>query len=180
MCCDRCIEAVQDVLSSFHLQVKKITLGEANFTDNGTVSLAKLEEALKKRGFGLLSSEEERIVEKVRTTVIDMVHHSPAARGKKISISQELEEKIRKPYRYIQRVFSERQGISIEKYVIAQRIEKVKQIIGETNSNFSEIAVLLGYRSLAHLSSQFKKISGMSMLQFRKTHCTDRKAIDKL
>ena len=181
MCCQRCIEAVQTELTSLGLKVKNVELGEASFTEPSKIKVDSIANALKKRGFELIKSEDELLVETIKTAVIDLIHYSDnVGNDKKIHLQEFLEQKIKKSYSRIQKVFSLHTNMTIEKYIILQRLEKVKEKIEESNLNLSEIAYAMGYKTLQHLSAQFKKITGVTMMEYKKAKKTDRKAFDEI
>ena len=180
MCCQRCIEAVQMELTALDLKVEKIKLGEATFFLPTKIEMSTISDVLHKRGFELIVSEESRIVEAVKTTLIELIHQPKVYTDYKIHLPEFLEEKIKIPYRTIYKLFLEHTKITIEKYSILQRIEKVKLLIEENSLNFSEIGVLTGYKTQQHLSSQFKKITGMSMHDYKNKRNKKRSPINEL
>ena len=181
MCCQRCIEAVTDELNKLGLKIVSVTLGEAVFYGNKNKQQKNLEGNLIKRGFEIILSEEQRLVERIKTNVIQLIHPSQKKEEHlKIKLKEFLEEKINKPYRTLQKVFLLETNLTIEKYIILQRIEKAKALIEEGELNFSEISLSLNYQTQQHLSAQFKKITGISMKSYRELKNSDRKAIDKV
>lgn len=180
MCCQRCIEAVQQELSSLGLKVETVKLGEAIFNELVSVSIDTISDSLKKRGFELIVSEGNRIVEAVKIAIIELIHQTKNNIDFKIQLSEYLEEKIKKPYRYIHKLFLEHSQLTIEKYAILQRIEKVKELIEEGRFSFSEIAHITGYKTQQHLSAQFKKNIGMNMIDYKNSKTKNRKGIDQV
>jgi AraC family transcriptional regulator len=181
MCCQRCIEAVQVELVSFQLKIVEIKLGEATFVEHSNLEMNVIANALHNRGFELIISEETRLVEAVKTNLIELIHQSKLYQDYKIHLPEFIEEKLKKPYRYIHKLFLEHTKLTIEKYTILQRIEKVKALIEEENNlNFSEIGHLAGYKTQQHLSSQFKKITGMSMYDYKNSKNKNRKPINEI
>ncbi len=180
MCCQRCVEAVHQELSLLGLKVETVKLGEATFAEFVSVSRGTISDSLKKRGFELIVSEDDRIVEAVKTAIIELIHQPKNNIDFKIHLSEYLEEKIKKSYRYIHKLFLEQSQLTIEKYAILQRIEKVKELIEENRFNFSEIAHMVGYKTQQHLSAQFKKTTGMSMLKYKNSKDENRKGLDKI
>ena len=178
MCCQRCIEAVEHELVSLGLKVKNVSLGKAVFAESPDVASSAIEKSLKKRGFELIISEEEQLVEVIKIAVITLIHNPDKGdKGQNMHLSSFIEEQTSKPYRQLNKLFSKHAGLTIEKYAILQRIEKVKELIQENKYNFSEIADLIGYKTQQHLSGQFKRITGMSMQTF-KSKGGKRKHID--
>jgi AraC family transcriptional regulator len=180
MCCQRCIEAVQDELTNLKLVVEKVQLGKAVFLNSPKVKMEEIERVLLKRGFELIVSEEAQIVEAVKIALIELVRHSEVGQENKTHLSDFLEQRVKKPYRYIHKVFLNHTNLNIENYLILQRIEKVKELIQQSRLNFSEIADATGYKTLPHLSGQFKKITGMTMMEYKNNDVKDRKPLDFL
>lgn len=179
MCCQRCIDAVQSELESLKLQFENIRLGSVVFKSNVLIKMPELKKALEKRGFELLLSEEDRIVEEVKISLIELIRQT-SDNEHKVHLSDFLEQRIKKPYRYIYKLFFGRTGLNIENYLILQRVEKVKELIEQNELNFSEIAYCTGYKTLQHLSGQFKKTTGMSMMKYKNAKNKNRVAIDKI
>ena len=180
MCCQRCVEAVTQELNNLGLKIISVELGTAKFTDFQNVKQNIIENALNKRGFILVKDEEEILVENIKSSILDVVHHLSDADKKNFSLSVYLEQKTKTPYRNLLKVFTKHKGFTIEKYFILQKIEKTKELIEQTKLNFSEIADVLGYKSLQHLSTQFKQITGMTMLKYKQSKAKERTFIDKL
>ena len=180
MCCQRCIEAVQTELSGLGLKVEEVKLGEVSFAENSRIKLSEIESILQKRGFELIVSQEARIVETVKIILIEMVHQSKVNHDYKIHLPEFLEQILKKPYRSIYKLFLSHTKLTVEKYFILQRIEKVKELIEQDEFNFSEIAEIAGFKTLQHLSAQFKKITGMNMIEYKKSESKNSKKIDEI
>lgn len=179
MCCQRCIDAVQAELNSLGLKANEIRLGEANFNAKLDIPMKTLEKKLKKRGFELIVSQEEQMVEAIKLTIMNLIS-SPSEASQKVHLPQYLEERLKKPYQQIHKLFSQNTNLSIEKYLILQRIEKVKELIQQNQLSFSEIAFSAGYKTQQHLSAQFKSVTGISMTKFKLMEIKPRKHIDKI
>lgn len=180
MCCQRCIEAVETTLGALGLKVKEVRLGTATFFESKDIAEDAISDALKKRGFEIIISEEIRLTEAIKIAVIELIHHSSEETQSVKALSAVLERKILKPFRLLNKVFVNNTQVTIQKYTIMQRLEKVKELIEEGNHNFSEIADLVGYKTPQHLSGQFKKNVGMSMLDYKISKAKQRKPIDKI
>ena len=180
MCCQRCVEAVIDELQSLGVMVDKVKLGEAKFTSSGRVNMATIEASLNKRGFILVKDEEEILVENIKSAILDLIHRLPEMKKTELSHSAYLENITHKPYRHLLKVFVKHKGFTIEKYFTLQKIEKVKELIEGTNLQFSEIADIIGYKSLSHLSNQFKSITKMTMFEYKKNPNKERKFINEI
>lgn len=179
MVCNRCITAVRNELSLLGHTVVEITLGEAELgTTPSPSEMQTLEASLKKLGFELIGDRKGRIIEQVKNEIIYLVHHS----GEVLStnLSSWLADKLHYDYTYLSNLFSEVEGTTIEKYYIAQRIEKVKELLVYDELSLAQIADMLGYSSAAYLSSQFKKVTGLTPTFYKSVKATKRKNIDDL
>ncbi|MGJ1446981.1 helix-turn-helix domain-containing protein [Sphingobacterium spiritivorum] len=156
MVCDRCIMVVQNELDKLGLNVKNIRLGEVildnEFADE---EKKKLEDVLISLGFELIDDKKSRIIEKIKNIIIDLVHYQE--NDTKTNLSDVLSNQLHHDYNYLSNLFSEVEGTTIEKYFIAQKIEKVKELLVYDELSLSEIAFRLNYSSVAYLSNQFKK-----------------------
>ena len=177
MVCPRCISAVKDILVSEGLTVNSISLGDAEIeeelTDEQRLSLAR---KLHDIGFELLDDPRSLLVEQIRIAVQQWVR-MPVERPK---LSDYLSRHLNKDYSTMSKLFSEVRGITIERFSILQRIEYVKELLCYSQLSTSEIAYRLGYSSLAHLSSQFKQVTGMTPKEFRELEKPDRTPLDAL
>lgn len=180
MVCDRCKMVVKAELEKLGLYPTSIQLGEVELnTDDlqGSI-MTQLDTNLKDLGFELIDNKRARMIEKVKNIIIYLVHSDndyPA-----LKISEYITGKIPQDYNYLSRLFSETEGITIEQYLIHQKIERAKELIVYDELSLTEIAYKLGYSSPAHLSSQFKKVTGMSPKSFRELQSKPRKELDKV
>jgi AraC-like DNA-binding protein len=183
MVCNRCIMVVKQEMERQGLHPQKVSLGEVTLQEDGISEAAKehLDVALKNLGFERIDDKKARIIEAIKSTVIQLIHHSDNAELK-VNWSNLLSEELKYEYNYLSSLFSSVQGITIEQYIIRQKIEKVKEYLFYDELNLSEIADRLGYSSVAHLSSQFKKITGFTPSEMKKTRNIDknRKSIDSV
>lgn len=181
MVCDRCITAVENELSKLNITYTSVKLGEVN---TGTFTPAKptlhtLEKNLRNIGFEIIDDKKSRLIDQIKTLIIEQVHHSQE--NKHVKLSFLLSEELHYEYNYLSTLFSSKEGITIEQYFIQQRIEKVKELLIYDELSLSEIAYKLNYSSTAYLSSQFKKITGLTPTQFKALRDKDlRRSIDKL
>jgi len=129
-------------------------------------------------GFELIDDKKSRIIEKVKNTIIQLVHHSPDP--VKTNLSQQISNQIPLEYNYISNLFSEVEGTSIEQYYISQKIERVKELLVYDELSLSEIAYRLDYSSVSHLSKQFKKVTGLTTSHFRQLKSHKRIPIENL
>ena len=179
MVCNRCIMVVQQQLDKLNIGTSNIQLGEVE-TDN-ELSKEKVEELrneLAPLGFELLDDSKQKLIEKIKSIIIKHVHHDTDDVQHKFS--EILSRSLHKDYSYLSHLFSEVEGVTIEKYIINQKIEKVKELIIYDELSLSEIAYHMGYSSVAHLSSQFKKITGLTPSHFKKIKDNKRKPIDEV
>jgi AraC-like DNA-binding protein len=179
MVCGRCEVAVKMELEKMELPVISIKLGEIELSrelaEDETESLAN---NLKNLGFELLEDEISKTIEQIKNLVIDLVHYRNEKM--KINLSTYLSEDLSQDYSTLSKLFSEREGITIEHYFIAQKIEKAKELLVYDELSLSEIAIQLNYSNVAHLSNQFKKVTGFTPTQFKKLEENIRKQIDSL
>ncbi|MGF1639264.1 MAG: AraC family transcriptional regulator [Cyclobacteriaceae bacterium] len=180
MVCHRCIRVVREELEALDYNTLNVTMGEALISGVlGKEELNRIQVALEQAGFELLDDRRAQIVEKIKNTIVEEVHHSdPETQHQNISAL--LEKKLELEYNYISTLFSQKEGITIEKYTILQRIEKIKELLIYGEMNLSEIAYACGYSSVQHLSSQFKKTTGLTPSVFRKQGLKDRKPLDAI
>lgn len=179
MVCNRCIMVVQNELDKLSLNVKNIKLGEV-ILDQELTSEEKniLNNALIPLGFEIIDDKKSRIIEKIKNTVINLVHHQD--NEMKTNLSDLLSEELHHDYNYLSNLFSEVEGTTIEKFFIAQKIEKVKELLVYDELTLSEIAFRLNYSSVAYLSNQFKKVTGLTPSHFKKIKEVKRKPLDKI
>jgi AraC family transcriptional regulator len=178
MVCDRCIMVVRQQLQNIGLEVGEVNLGSATVQpepDSEQLSLISSQLKL----LGLLDNEKDRIVEKIKSLIIEKVHYSDLA-DTHLNFSQYLSEGLNKDYAYLSRMFSDAEDTTIEKFIIQQKIEKVKELLEYGELNLNEITWKMGYSSSAHLSAQFKSITGSTPSQFKSSQQGKRKPIDKL
>lgn len=179
MVCNRCIMVVKQELEKLNLQPTRVSLGEVELALTPTEEqLHELNDNLNQFGFELLDDNKKKIIEKIRGIIIKNVHYNEDDRKEKFS--EILSKALHKDYSYLSNLFSEVEGITIEKYIINQKIEKVKELLVYDELSLSEIAYKLGYSSVAHLSSQFKKTTGLTPSFFKQVHEKNRKSLDKI
>ncbi len=179
MVCDRCVLVVAGELKKIGINAQKITLGEVTLEKELTADQKEqLDQALLDLGFEPIDSKKGRIIEKIKTVIINMVHHSD--HDEKTNLSDLLSKALHHDYNYLSNLFSEVEGITIEKYFIAQKIEKVKELLVYDELSLSEIALRMNYSSVAYLSNQFKKVTGLTPSHFRQIREEKRKPLDKV
>ena|SRR5690606_22096182 len=179
MVCNRCILVVQNELDKLGIDVKNIKLGEVTLAKDLTIKEKdRLEEALVPLGFELIDDKKGRLIEKIKNIIIDLVHYQD--NGTKTNLSDILSDKLNHDYNYLSNLFSEIEGTTIEKYFIAQKVEKVKELLVYDELSLSEIALRLNYSSVAYLSNQFKKVTGLTPSHFKQIRQEKRKPLDKV
>jgi AraC family transcriptional regulator len=179
MVCPRCIASVEDILDELHYSFDKVDLGEAMLTQVLSANqISVLKDALLKHGFELLEDKKDKIVEAVKTHIIQLVKNPNSNHSKKLS--SYLSEEIGYDYSHISSIFTATQSITIEKYFILQKIERVKELLSYNELTLSEISHQLNYSSLAALSAQFKDITGYTPSEFKKLGEQKRKSLDNL
>jgi AraC family transcriptional regulator len=180
MVCDRCIMVVRQQLDEAGLTYKNVRLGEAELAMPPTTEqLQALRSKLYALGFELLDDKRAALVEQIKTVIIDLIHgHEDVELNKKLSVI--LQEKFQTDYHYLTTLFSSIEGLTIEKFVILQRIERAKELLVYDELSLSEIAYKLGYSSVQHLSHQFKNTTGFTPSQFKQLREDKRKPLDKL
>lgn len=179
MVCNRCTMAVRNELEQKGYTINAIELGEVEIDNELSKSeLETLDNSLKKLGFELIEDRKSRIIEQIKNEIVYLVHHSGEILNTNLSFW--LADKLHYDYTYLSNLFSEVEGTTIEKYFIAQRIEKVKELLVYNELSLAEIADMLGYSSPAYLSSQFKKVTGLTPTFYKSIKETKRRNIDEL
>lgn len=179
MVCDRCVMVVQNEVEKLGWNVKTIKLGEVSVEEDlSTDDKKKVGGVLVSLGFEVIDDKKSKIIEKIKSTIIKLVHHQ--SDGLKANLSDLLSNELHHDYNYLSNLFSEVEGTTIEKYFIAQKIEKVKELLVYDELSLSEIALQLNYSSVAYLSNQFKKVTGLTPSHFKQVKEDKRKPLDKL
>lgn len=179
MVCDRCIMAVRQTLKNNGLKPVNIELGKAEVDGNiSTEQRKKLNEELQNIGFELLDDKKLRIIEGIKTSVIQLVHYNDSKTA--VNLSTYLQDKLHQDYSSLSKLFSEFTSKTIERYYIEQRIERVKELITYNELTISQIAIKMNYSSVAYLSSQFKNITGMTPTEFKQLQGNKRKSLDMI
>lgn len=179
MVCNRCILVISEILKGLKLTPLKIELGKAIMQEQLTPEDREMiREALEKYGFELLDDKRSRIIEQIKTAIIELVHYEDNL--SKLKLSEYLKDKCHYDYSFLSKQFSEVNGISIEKYYIAQKVERIKELLAYDELSISEIATRLQYSSVAHLSSQFRNVTGMSPSEFKRLKEHGREPLDKV
>ncbi|HPW97092.1 MAG TPA: AraC family transcriptional regulator [Flavobacterium sp.] len=179
MVCNRCKMVVKSELEKLGLQLLSVELGEVEIlTTISEEQIMRISKKLETFGFEILNDSNSKIIEKIKTILIDLVQNKN--NDINITLSDYLIQNLYQDYSKLSNLFSYVEGISIEKYFINLKIEKVKELIVYDELSLSEIADFLNYSSVSHLSNQFKKVTGFSPSYFKKIKESKRKELDQL
>jgi AraC family transcriptional regulator len=180
MVCHRCKLAVENELRKLDLHPLKVELGEIVLKEDSlkTEQQKQLANNLSQLGFELLDDKRKRLIEQVKTLIIKSVHYNKEQPSK--NYSSFIAENLHHDYSYLSKLFSETEGITIEQFIINQKIERVKELLVYDEKSLSEIAFETGYSSVAHLSSQFKKVTGLTPTAFKQSGIHHRKTLDNI
>ncbi len=179
MVSQRCKMLVKEELKKLGLHFIIVELGEVEIME--TLSPSELESLkfnLKESGLEVMDDKRAVLIEKIKKVIIEMVHHSDEII--KVNFSHYISEKLQYDYTYLSNLFSEVQGTTIEQYIIAHKIERIKELILYGELNITEIAWKLNYSSVAHLSNQFKKMTGLSPSHFKQLKENKRKPLEEI
>lgn len=179
MVCSRCRRVVTEDLTTLGLEVVEVRLGEAVVQHTDPLPIKAIRNVLHQNGFALLEDKTEALVEEVKVLLINAVR-SNVFRDNPIKTSEYIEQATGKDYRYVSSLFTSVAGITIEKFLIGQRIERVKELLIYDELPISEIAFQLGYSSTAYLTNQFKQETGLTPSVFKKQTLASRKDLDAL
>jgi len=179
MVCPRCIKVVREELENIGIRPLNVTLGVVEIDAGENLPMEKIRELLEKNGFELLQDKNVAIVEKIKGKIIELIYENKLHQLNE-NLSQHLSRSLAKDYSTLSGLFSSLEGITIEKYFILQKIERVKELLVYDELNLSEIAYQMGYSSVQALSSQFKKITGLNPTYFKKIGVNKRKSIDNV
>jgi AraC-like DNA-binding protein len=170
---------VQNELDKLGLGVRNVRLGEVTLGKELTAEEKnKLDKALIPLGFQMIDDKKSRIIEKIKNVIINLIHHQD--NELKSNLSDILSKELHHDYNYLSNLFSDVEGTTIEKYFIAQKVEKVKELLVYDELSLSEIAFRLNYSSVAYLSNQFKKVTGLTPSHFKQIREDKRKSLDEV
>jgi AraC-like DNA-binding protein len=179
MVSNRCKMAVKEELKKLGLHYIVVDLGEVDLMEDlSGEQREQLNMGLKNSGLELMDDKKAILIEKIKTTIIEMVHYSPDMI--KVNFSDFLSEKLHHEYKYLANLFSEVQGTTIEHYMIAHKVERIKELIIYDEMNMTEIAYIMNYSSVAHLSNQFKKATGLSPSHYKQLKDKRRSPIEEV
>lgn len=181
MVSNSCIRIVREELQrTGFVQVIHIELGLAEiFYDTQIISLENINSILQKNGFLLIDNKDEKLVERIKTSVIQLIYYGNNTNSL-IRNSDYLSDKLGYPYVQLSKVFSEKTGTTLEKYIILIKIEKIKELISYDEITLSEISYAMGYSSVQYLSNQFKQVTGVSVSEYKNQLHKDRKQLSEV
>lgn len=180
MVCNRCIVFIKTELKQLGYHNAKVSLGEIDFSEAilSDEDIKKLNETMLPHGFEIIGDKINKLVEKIKLIVIEEIHYGTQKRN--TNFSALISNKLNKDYGHLSSMFSEREGLTIEQFIILQKIEKVKELLVYDELNLNEIAEELDYSSSSHLSTQFKKVTGLTPTFYKQLKGEKRVAIDKV
>ncbi len=180
MVCPRCIAAVASIVAGLQLPVRSVQLGEIELDGEPAEGAWKDELArrLAGQGFELLDDRRSRLVSRIKSLIVQWVHYDAEPPKEKYSVL--ISQALLQDYAGLSRLFSETEGITIEQFIIRQKTERVKELLSYDELSLSQIADRLGYSSVAHLSAQFRKVTGMPPSAFKGLHRPPRESLDAL
>lgn len=179
MVCDRCIMTVSQIFGEAGFENARVEMGKVSLPElPGQDTLNKIEQDLNKVGFEIIEDAKSRLIEEIKKILIDFVYQSPNTLN--VNFSEYLSDKLHKDYNYLSSLFSSVAGTTIEKHLINLKIERVKELLVYDEKSLSEIAFELDYSSVAHLSGQFKRITGFTPSWYKNMADKKRKSIDNV
>lgn len=179
MVCNRCVAAVEGIFSQLEIPIDDIKLGEVNTQNSISESeLLKLEKSLEKLGFERIKDAAHQLNDKIKTFIIQKISDMDISEN--FVLSEFLSGSLHKDYSSLSKNFSQNENITLEQYYILQKIEKVKELLLYNEFTLTEIAGKLGYKSVQHLSTQFKNNTGFTPTEFKKAKDHNRRALDQL
>jgi AraC family transcriptional regulator len=180
MVCARCIKTVAGIFQSIGADIKTARLGFVELNNHlSNEQLNIVRKQLADDGFELLDDQKVKLIEQIKNEIITLVHYGELDELT-VNLSTLLSNKLHKDYNYLSNLFSSVESTTIEQYFILQKIEKVKELLVYDEFSLSQIAFKLGYSSVAHLSNQFKKVTGFTPSEFKKQKGHHRNHLDKL
>lgn len=175
----RCKTVIKDLFNTMGLHTMSINLGEAEVLEELSVEqLQHIQKALLLSGLELMDDKNAILIERIKNVIVELIHYTDEI--PKIKFSEFLHEKLQYDYTYMANLFSETEGTTIEQYIILHKIERAKELILYNELNLTEIAWKLHYSSVAHLSNQFKKVTGLTPSFFKALKHKKRTTLDKV
>jgi AraC-like DNA-binding protein len=179
MVSNRCKMVVKEELKKLGLHFILVELGEVEIMENLSIEQrTQLKQSLFESGLELMDDKRAVLIEKIKNAIIEMVHHSDEMI--KVNFSDYLSEKLNHDYTYLSNLFSEVQGTTIEQFIISHKIERIKELIIYDELNLTQISYKMNYSSVAHLSNQFKKVTGLTPSHFKQLKDKRRSPIEEV
>lgn len=181
MVCDRCVLVIKNTLAQLSYDSAIVLMGEINFTVESLPDqdIERIRQAIEPLGFELVSNRKQAMIEHIKSALIELTHGKHLLEN--IKLSKYIGDKIKRDYHSLSHLFSSVEGVTIEKYYIQLKIERIKELLVYDELSQSEIAWRLGYSSPAHLSSQFKQVTGMTPSAFKNLKDNkQRRPLDKI
>ncbi|CAD7815674.1 HTH-type transcriptional activator RhaR [Chryseobacterium aquaeductus] len=179
MVCDRCISAVQNIFEESQIEVIDIRLGEVQTkSDLSEIDFILIENSLKNIGFERIKDSSQQLIENIKNLIILKIEKLET--DESFLLSNFLSDTLHKDYSALSKAFSQNENITLEQYYILQKIEKVKELLFNNDFTLTEISEKMGYKSVQHLSTQFKNSTGHTPTQFKKLKDLDRKPLDRV
>ena len=180
MVCNRCIKVVKDEFAKLDLNIEEIELGKVIVSSQLSNNIIEeVRKVLDENGFELIDDKKSKLIDRIKTIIIERTHYSESG-FESLNTSEYISKELGHDYSYLSNLFSSVEGITIEKYIINQKIEKVKELLVYDELSLNEISYQLGYSSVQHLSNQFKKITGLTPSHFKKLKENKRKPLDQV
>jgi AraC-like DNA-binding protein len=181
MVCPRCIRVVREELTRLGLDVRSVVLGEVVVSARpNNLPIEQIRSVLEENGFELIEDKRVKIIEKVKHAALKLAQNDHEKNPIKLKDSEFIAREVGLEYHYLTNLFSSVENLTIEQYLILQKIEHVKELLKYGELSLSEIAYKMGYSSVAHVSNQFKKVTGMRPTEFKAMGNTHRHPIDQL
>ena len=179
MVCNRCIKVVKDELEKLDIQIETIELGKVGISENlDKEQTEEVRSVLNDNGFDLIDDKKSQLIDRIKTIIIEKTHYTDEVEP--VNFSEVIAGNLGYDYSYLSKLFSSVEGITIEKYIINQKIERVKELLVYGELTLNEISYQLGYSSVQHLSNQFKKVTGLTPSHFKKVKENKRKPLDEV
>ena len=180
MVCQCCLRVIREELEKAGVVVDEISMGKAVISyDAAQVTMEDIRQVLQLLGTDLIESREHRLVEEIKMGVIELIHQMNNV-DSIVRKSEYLVEKTGLSYPYLSRIFSAHEHITLEKYIILNKIERIKELIDQEEFTLSEIAFMMDYSSVQYLSNQFKQATGMTVSEYRESDRSSKKSLDRL
>jgi AraC family transcriptional regulator len=179
MVCPRCIRVVREEFEAIHLVIKNIALGEVTLEKlPSPLQMKKIKVSLGENGFELIEDKNRRTIEQIKHAILKMVRNDYELHPIRVKDSVFIAREVGQEYHTLSTLFSSVENITIEHYLVLQRVERIKELLKYGELSLTEISFKLGFSSVAHLSNQFKKVTGMSPSTFRLVRKNARLPID--